>query len=307
MKMEIDISTTRQKLEDAINGGATQADIAKEIGVSRSQISQFLKDAYKGDNEGLVIKIEKWLEQQVKKRQMASTLPSAPEYVPTPTSEKVISALTYAHVAGDLVIAYGGAGVGKTEGIKRYAKSATNVWVIEATPSRNTGGAFLRSVAFATGVRIPRGHSDILEMAILERLKGTQGLLIVDEAQFLNDRALENARRIAELAGIGLAFVGNESVYGQLTGQRRAADYAQLFSRIGKRIRLTRPTKQDVSLIAQAWSLGKEETEYAQEIASRPGALRGLNKTLRLASIFAAGQPLTLNHIKAAWADLSGE
>lgn len=305
--MQIDQDLREKVASLLMQGELSQAKLSKEADVHASALSQWRKGVYKGDNNEIERKIKQWFDKQSAKKISASRLPAAPRFVPTPTAQKIISTLTYAHIAADLVIIYGGAGVSKTTAIKEYAANSNNVWVVEATPSRNTGGSFLRSVAYACGMRIPRGHADQLEREIIERLTDTEGLLIVDEAQFLNDRALENARRLAELSGVGLAFLGNESVYGQLTGSRRAAEYAQLFSRIGKRLRLTRPTKQDVAMIAQAWNLGKAETSFAQEVASKPGALRGLNKTLRLATIFAKGESINSNHLKAAWADLTGE
>ncbi|PIP98524.1 MAG: hypothetical protein COW76_20395 [Shewanella sp. CG18_big_fil_WC_8_21_14_2_50_42_11] len=290
-----------------MQGEMSQSKLSKETDVHASALSQWRKGVYKGDNNEIERKIKQWFDKQNAQKISASTLPTAPKFVPTPTAQKIINTLTYAHIASDLVIIYGGAGVSKTTAIKEYAANSNNVWIVEATPSRNTGGSFLRAVAYACGMRIPRGHADQLEREIIERLTDTEGLLIVDEAQFLNDRALENARRLAELSGVGLALLGNESVYGQLIGQRRAAEYAQLFSRIGKRLRLTRPTKKDVDMIAEAWQLGKDETIYCQDIASRPGALRGLNKAIRLASIFAKGEKITTKHLKASWADLTGE
>lgn len=304
---QIDVEAIRHQLMQALQGTTTQTEVASKVGISRTAISMFLKGTYKGDNTEIAAKLTKWFDQQAQKEEVSATLPKTPDYVPTPTSERILATLTYAQAAQDLVIIYGGAGVGKTTTIAEYAENNNNVWVIESTPTRNTGGALLRAIAFTIGQRIPKGHADYLENALLDKLKGTDGLLIIDEAQFLNDRALENARRIAEMSGIGLAFVGNENVYGQLTGKRRAADYAQLFSRIGKRVRLTRPADKDVEVIAKEWNLGKDEIELAKHIASKPGALRGLNKTLRLATVFAAGQSINQSHIRAAWKDLSGE
>lgn len=308
LKMKpIDVNDIRQQLVTALKGTTTQTDVASKVGISRTAISMFIKGNYKGDNTEIALKLQKWFEQQAQIEQVSATLPASPGYVATPTSERIVATLTYAHIAQDLVIIYGGAGVGKTETIKYYAENHNNVWVIEATPTRNTGGAILRAIAFVLGVRIPKAYTDYLENALIDKLKGTDGLLIIDEAQFLNDRALENARRLSELSGIGLVLAGNENVYGQLTGKRRAADYAQLFSRIGKRVRLTNSKKEDVDVIAKEWGLGKAETKLAQHIASKPGALRGLDKTLKLATMFAANEPLNETHIRAAWKDLSGE
>mgnify|MGYP005667062329 CR=1 FL=1 len=216
--------------------------------------------------------------------------------------------LTYAQMANDLVVIYGGAGLGKTKTIARYKSQNPNTWVIEATPTTATMGGILRAIAKATGTGAVSGQNDALESAIKERIKDTNGLLIIDEAQFLNERGLECARRICELANVGLALVGNETVYGQLTGRNRAAEFAQLFSRIGKRCRLTRPAAHDVDAMANAWRIeNRQSQKMLQDIAAKPGALRMVNKVLRMAAIIAQGAAIEHQHIQYAWRDLGGE
>ncbi|WP_439098068.1 hypothetical protein, partial [Oceanospirillum linum] len=49
-----------------------------------------------------------------------------------------------------------------------------------------------------------------------------------------------------------------------------------------------------------------KETHLLKEIAAKPGALRGVTKALRLASMFAKGADdrLSTDYIKAAWTEL---
>lgn len=285
-------------------------DVARESGVGTSVLSLWMSNKYTGDNAKVEAELSRWLSYRQRKGSAAMTLPRGPEWVDTPTSARISAALSYAQMAGDLVVVYGGAGVGKTKTIERYRDTCPNVFVLESTPTSGTVGGLLRCMVHTLGIRLPSGHSDAMELAIRERLRGTDGLLIIDEAQFLNERALEVSRRIAELCGVGLALVGNETVYAQLTGRNRAADFAQLFSRIGKRVRLGRPTAPDVAAVLKGWGIeGKAEADLVHEIAAKPGALRGVNKALRLATLFASGkgEPLGINHIRAAWRDLGGE
>ena len=88
------------------------------------------------------------------------------------------------------------------------------------------------------------------------RVNGVRGLLIVDEAQHLSLRALETLRALHDATGAGLALMGNAVVYARLTGGRRAAEFAQLFSRVGKRVRLTQVEEGDRR--RSAGSLGPE-------------------------------------------------
>lgn len=296
---------TRLEMEAA---GLSQSRAANEIGISASALSQWLGGTYRGDTAAVEGKVARWLDVRTERTRLARRLPEAPQWFETATGRRVLAALSYAQMATDLVVIYGGAGVGKTRAIERHQRISPNVWKVDCTPSSNTLGGFLRAVAFAVGVRVPKGHADVLEMALRDRLRGTGGLLVIDEAQFLNERALEASRRLAELSGIGLALCGNETVYAQLAGRNRAAEFAQLFSRIGKRVRLGRPARADVDAQLDAWGVtGREERDLVTDIARKPGALRMVTKVLRLATMLAQGDPLRVRHIEAAWRDLEEE
>ena len=106
--------------------------------------------------------------------------------------------------------------------------------------------------------------------------------------------------------GVGLVLSGNESVYTRLTGRTRRADFAQLFSRVGKRLRLDKPAPGDVTAILQAWRIeGTKERELCQQIASLPGGLRGLVNVLVDAATAAQamGRAVDLIALRAAWSD----
>ncbi len=78
-------------------------------------------------------------------------------------------------------------------------------------------------------------------------------------------------------------------MYSQLTGGQRQAGFAQLFSRVAKRVRLSRAKDADVLALLDAWRIDDAEArQLCLGIGRRPGALRGLSQTLRLASMFAA-------------------
>ena len=68
----------------------------------------------------------------------------------------------------------------------------------------------LERVAMACGLRAVNARPWRLEAEIADRVRGTHGLLIVDEAQHLDTRALEVLRGLHDQAGIGLALMGNE-------------------------------------------------------------------------------------------------
>ena len=284
----------------------SQTKAAAEIGISNSALSQWLAGRYEGSDKTLTRKVLRWLDSRAKRSALVTRMPEAPEWVETPTAARILGGLGYAQMAADLAVVYGGAGLGKSKAAARYQELNPQVWVATMTAGGRSMAGCLERVAMACGLRAVNVRPWRLEAEIVDRVRGTHGLLIVDEAQHLDTRALEVLRGLHDQAGIGLALLGNELLYARLTGGRRAAEFAQLFSRVGKRVRLTQPTRADVDAILKAWSIGGAgERAQALEIARQPGALRGLTKALRLASMMAGKRAVAADHLKSAWKELA--
>jgi DNA transposition AAA+ family ATPase len=110
-------------------------------------------------------------------------------------------------------------------------------------------------------------------------------------------------------AGIGIALLGNETVYARLEGGTRAAQYAQLFSRVGMRLARPRALKGDIEKLLDAWEIGgREERALLLAIAKKPGALRNLTKVVRMAHMLAGAEGaerVAEAHLRMAWERLS--
>lgn len=284
--------------------------VATLSGMGLTRLSMFLRDKYTGDNEAIALTLQRWLDQREKRSTHNSTLPQVPDFVPTPTTNRILDALTYAQLAGDITVIYGGAGVGKTKSAQHYAASENNVWIATLTPSSASVSGVLEEISISVGVKNPSSRSSAARRDIVERLRNTGGLLIIDEAQHASVTALDEIRSIHDTTGVGIALVGNEAVYGRMTGGNRAAYLDRLFSRIGKRVKVRSILKSDTVGLAAAWGVtDKESVDLLAAIGNKPGALRAVTKTLRLASMFASGageEGISATHIKAAFDDLGG-
>lgn len=288
----------------------SQSRAANEIGISSSALSQFMSGQYAGSNDSVCKKVQTWITTSEEREEIEQQLPAAPDFIETPTAQKIMAALSYSQVAGDITIIYGSAGLGKTVASRQYAKSRSNVWVATMTPTTAGLGPCLYRVSEACGVRgAGGGRSWKVEKEIIDRISDTNGQIIIDEAQHLELRSIEALRGIHDATGIGLALVGNELVYHRITGGRRQVEFAQLFSRIGKRLRLTIPSQSDMDAMLTAWSItDKPAAKALIDIAKRPGGLRGVTKTLQLASMYATakGDSVNAGHVRAAQQDLGG-
>jgi DNA transposition AAA+ family ATPase len=304
-------TTVRDRLRALMDGDKrmTQSRVAKEAGISSTTISQWLGGIYGGDNEAIEAKLLRWIDTTQAQRAVNDQLPRAPDYVATPSAEKVIDALRYAQVAGDIAVVYGGAGLGKTTAIQQYSRGAPNVWHATMSPAAASVVPCLEEIAEVCGVTTATGGASRLHRAICRRVAETNGLIVIDEAQHLSVAALDQVRAIHDATGVGIALVGNEAVYARMTGGNRAAYLDRLFSRIGKKVRLVKSTAADIAALLTAWHIDDSSCRgQLVEIASKPGGLRGLTKVLRLASMHAAAhnRKLCCEDVRSAWRELGG-
>lgn len=286
----------------------SQAVVAREAGISAPTLNQWLAAKYPGDNEAVDIKLRLWLEAYEARRAAGGLMPAVPGYVPLPTATRILAALSYAQMAGDIAVLYGGAGLGKTTACQQYQATSPNVWLV--TMDESTAGLVtaLQEISETMGLSSAGGAREMVKR-ICKRVRGTNGLLLIDEAQHLGIPALEQIRAIHDATGIAIAFVGNEGVFSRMAGGRGAERLDRLFSRVGKRLPLRQSSEADVLGLVQAWGITDAKCHSTLlEVARRPGALRGMTKVLRLAAMNAAaeGRAVCCEDVRAAAAELGG-
>ena len=201
----------------------SQAKAAPLMGISQTALSQYRRSMYdNGDISALESKLEEFFRTQ--EEQEASTekaLPYRPtqDYIPTSISEDVYKLIRYCQLEKGMVIIHGDAGIGKTKGAERFVRENPTASVyIQATPSTGTLANLLKVLARALKVPETRNKLD-LTLAIREKLEGTNKVIIIDEAQHLQLRSLEEIRTWADAnpitgqQGVGIALIGNTEVY----------------------------------------------------------------------------------------------
>lgn len=247
--------------------------LSVESGISPVRLKNWLESKSRGDVGIIESALVAWLNAMRESREQAAQglIPADPAWLPTPTAEIIQTALRYAHKLADITVIYGGAGLGKTLTANQYREEHPNVWIATMTPAINTVGACLERVASAVGISALFPSAVRAENAIVSRVTGTGGLIIVDEAQHLSVQCLEQLRSIQDVGRVGMAVLGNESVYTQLTGGSRKAHFAQLYSRIGKPQRLGKATAADIDTLLDAWGVAtRKPAPFAGKSAAKP-------------------------------------
>ena len=215
------------------------------------------------------------------------------EIAHTQTLDDIIMAVSFAEAAGDISLIYGDAGLGKTVSLKQYTKMHPDVIYIE--------------VLSCIG-KLQRGTDRVLVDAITDYLTATPKLIIIDEAQHLSIRALENLRAINDVTESGIVLCGNPTVYDRMHG-RGQAHFAQLYSRIGIRRHIIEPSLEDITAIFNPYALDKESLLYLHELALQRGGIRNCVKVLNIALQFRDNEkePLSIDHLQSAYQLRNGE
>ncbi|UXN35475.1 AAA family ATPase [Avibacterium paragallinarum] len=287
----------------------TQRELAQQAGINAGALSAYLKGNYAGDNESIEKALRGWLATQEKK---VREFVEPPSFIDIPTAQKVFKALDMAKICKIIAPIYGASGVGKTKAAQTYKTQNKNVWMVTASPARATLSAILYELALSLGINDAPRRKDRLSRLVTEKMRGTDGLVIVDESDHLPYDALEELRIIQEEADVGFALIGNDKVYTRMQGGiNQAHEYARLWSRLGKPSAFKGSTKGDIKAIAQAWGLDVDDKDLMTvlyEIGSKAGGLRALTQYLRLAGMTAKGQGtvITLDLIFTAQAQMTG-
>lgn len=151
-------------------------------------------------------------------------------------------------------------GVGKTRTTKEYRATHPQTLLVEASPNM-TPGVLLCELLEQLNTAAPAGL-DRKFREVVRVLRGTNYLVIVDEAEKLSGAALEYLRRIRDMATVGVVLTGTEKLSSLIKPQHGQFD--QVRSRVGmwpKTIeRITRDDADDMAreALAEAGELGDD-------------------------------------------------
>ncbi|NOR63279.1 MAG: AAA family ATPase [Rhodobacteraceae bacterium] len=304
---EAEAEALRQRIRAIMKGeSTTQTALQKESEIPHGTFTNWFAGTYPGRVDNVNAKVLKWLDAREANKALALTIPSAPDFVDTPTSQRIAQVLQTAQVMPDMALIVGGAGVGKTMTLQRYKAENPYVTIITARPSSARANPLFSALGRALGVKDT--SPAMLFDAVADMVKNHHHLIVIDEAQHLKMDALEELRGLHDQHGVGIVLMGNQDVHSRLTSGKFEADFAQLFSRIGLRLVLDKVGVADVRAILKAWKVDEADlTKTCRHIAGQPGALRVLSKTLRMAHMIAGaeGKPLCAKHIDDAYGYMS--
>ena len=201
----------------------------------------------------------------------------------------------------DMGIIIGASGLGKTEFLRELKRLDRGMILVTADPTARSLGSILLLISKLLP-NISRGSctNSAFMSNIIDTLKGSGRLLVIDEAHFLSWEAFEATRRIYDATGIGLVFVGQQFLYDQMKGgHRKSLLWDQIFSRVGIRAHFKGEVPmQDVSMIAnKIYSAGLDHKclEYLYGKANGPGKFRAMVKLIQRAQRLAESEGINIS------------
>ncbi|MDM9647719.1 AAA family ATPase [Rhizobium sp. S163] len=284
--------------------GYSKTEVAKRMGMPEGTFSQWFSGKYAGRLDSTNRTVEQWLLAVEEQAGLAATIPTSPGFIKTRIATEITETLAWAQMTADMVMVTLAAGNGKTATSRHYCSTRPHAYLVTISPHTKTVHGMLLELAAV--LEVHEHNPAKLTRKIGEKLGriGGGSLLIIDEAQNLADEAINQLRHFVDVYQCGVALVGNNEVYTRFVKKSDGPSYDQLKSRLGKRLKRDKPRLEDLQAFIAAWGVVDPDcVKLLTGIGMKGGALRQIDKTLKLASLVAMGaqEPLAKKHIEAAW------
>jgi DNA transposition AAA+ family ATPase len=252
--------------------GISQAKAAQGIGVSATTISQYLSKTYPSDPVEIERKIRTWLTAQQRKAQKPQV-----EFVETDTVRGIWWGIDQAQDGEDITLITGAAGTGKTLAAMRYAERNSNAVLVEVGSVRDITSV-VRTLAKALDVSTAGNTGTIVEL-IIDKVRDRGMVLVFDEADRLNYRALDTVRRIGDMARCGIVLIGLPELAAELKYKKR--DFDQIASRVGTVVAVPPISQADAKTVLQSTGRKWDDKALGALCKAADGSLRKFVKLVQ--------------------------
>ena len=272
--------TQRQVRLEIAEAALSQSAAARQIGVSPATLQLWLGNTYKGNIGNVDRKAEAWLTRRSEAAALSTDAAGLDVHRDLVVTDHIVATLTHAQAHGDIAVVHGPSGAGKTSAARHYAETRAGVFMARMTGVVRSMPAMLRIIARAVEAAPLDRSAAAAETAVIERLSGRDALLIIDEAHHLGARLIDELRCIRDLAGCGVALIGDDALV--MTLQR----CPQVLGRTCQSVHARPPGEGDIAALIGP-ILGREanaaEIRTCLAIVQGPGGLHTLRRALQAA------------------------
>ena len=189
----------------------SQAKMAGLVGIKDSTFSRWLNNDYPNP-ENIDVKVLEFLEKEKDREKMTET--DVSDFVKTQITTSIWGLLDYIRKRRAISMVYGDSGVGKTKAVVEWAKDKSDVMVLVARPTLNTPKEIMKTLAEELKTKTTGTQGDIAR-GVIKKLKGTDKMIIIDEAQLLTIKAIDELRSLNDdpETRTAVVLVGNHPLY----------------------------------------------------------------------------------------------
>ncbi len=217
--------------------GITQASVAREVGISSTTISDILRLRYRGKTgDAQLIKLHNWLELAARRENLLRNR----QFVETSVALEILQVATVVAETCKMGVVFGPAQIGETfaltaiEGDQRFGDPV----LIRIDESMLRPLPVCRAIASQFELST-NGPFDTLFRRIIKRLAGTKRMLIFDEVERVNYKALEMIRDLHDKTGCPVLLAGKPMIFAKL-GFREVGDFSEVTDQLAARVVIRR-------------------------------------------------------------------
>lgn len=252
------------RLEDYLaKRGISLNKAAAAIGYTASVLSQWKRNEYKGDIEGVETKVLAWLDLQ-ESRDESGVVP----FVPLRRTTRIKTSIRIAHEEKFIGLILGNSGTGKSRALDEYSRENPNtVLLVKADPTMKLE-TVIAAIASGLGLNAAGRAADTSDR-IVQELRKRDMAVLVDEADYLSDGTMEWLRiAVNDKGGAALVLAGLPRLEYRIKNLR--ADHCQLENRVGILLMVPDPDPADIrEILASVWADLDEATLLAFQAAAR--------------------------------------
>jgi DNA transposition AAA+ family ATPase len=206
--------------------GNSQATLVKGTKLKESTLNLIVNGKYPSSPSAQLALMRDFIRAQSERKESVKEVP----FLKLTVYKLINAACHRARAYRNFSVVTGAVGVGKTRALEEYAAAIPSAILIEADPDM-TSKAVLEDIAYAVGAG--KGIKTETEMfrAVVKKLKDSERIILVDEAEKLRGKALETLRRIRDKARVGVVLVGTEALSEVLN--KASGQFDQVRSRAG--------------------------------------------------------------------------
>ncbi len=199
--------------------------VAKAIGKSAPVLTQWYNGNYSGDNDGITRLVNSWIETTRQRQRLGSS-----DYVETWAAEQMMQRFRLAHNKNHMAVIVSPSGSGKDMVINALAEEFDGI-VVYCDTTLTPKQLLVRIARQARIGKVSGSAAELMER-IVERLKGRNTALFINEAQLLRNQCAGVVRAIHDETGITIAMFGSQDIFSLIDD--RANGGGQLWRRCHK-------------------------------------------------------------------------